>query len=320
MGNPLTWTYDAPDGVYKNHAMSGKLMEESAKKLVFVPFTQKVDGYGRHKGESVDLIHVKELDIPANNGQLDERTRIPIDSLEMGTNRITVKEWGRGVEYMNLFEQLSVFNPKQPIQKVLINQMSECMDNGAAAAFKEAKICFIPTSLTGGVWDTDGTPSTQALVNMTKDHLGVIRDYMANDLHVPFYEGDNYIGIFATKGLRGLKDDRVIEAWNMYLRKGDLIFKSEAGRCEQVRLIESVNAGALTNGVGSSNVLGEGVVFGDEAVARAEVDFPELRANPNYQGDFGRRKAVSWYGIIAFGPFWITANDREAKIVYVTSQ
>lgn len=314
----FTWTYDAADGVYKNHTLSGKLLEVAALKFQFVPFTKKVDAFGKKKGETVTLMHYKPLDIPTS-AQLEERTRIPIDTLEMGSRSITVAEWGRGVEYTNLAEELSKFAPSDGAQKALIVQMDACMDNAAATAFKAAKIAFIPTSLTGGTWDTDGTPSAAATVNLTKAHLGVIRDYMANDLHVPHYEGNHFIGLFATKGLRGLKDDRVIESWYKYLRKGDLIYNSEIGRTEQIRLIEINNEDALSNGVGTGSVLGEGVVFGDEAVSRVEVDFPHLRADPNYQGDFGRIKAVIWYGIVNFGITWDTATDREAKVIHVTS-
>jgi len=314
-----TWTYDAADGVYKNHALSNKLMETAAQKMVVVPFTTKVQEFGRKMGETVNLAYWEELDVPTNYGELDESTRVPIDKLQMGTRAITIKEWGRGVEYTNLMQELSKFAPKDGAQKKLTIQMQKCMDIAAADGFKNAKIIFIPTSLTGGTWDTDGTPSTQALYNLTKAHMGVIRDYMANDLHVPFYEGDHYVGLFATKALRGLKDDKAIEDWFKYLRKGDLIFKSEIGRVEQIRAVEVTHEDAFSNGVGSGSVLGEGVVFGDEAVARVEVDYPHLRANPNYQGDFGRRKAVIWYGIVVFDVYWDSADDLKAKVVRIGS-
>jgi N4-gp56 family major capsid protein len=318
MPDTTTWTYDISDGVLKNHALSGDLLKTAARKMVFVPFTQKVNSFGRKMGESVTLSYWKELDDPTS-AQLEERTRIPIDKLEIGHRTITVKEWGRGVEYTNLMQELSKFDPKTGAQKKLTRQMERAMDKGAADGFNNAKLCFIPTSLTGGTWDTDGVASTEALVNVTVDHLAMIRDYMANDIHVPFYESNNYIGIFATKGLRGVKSDRRYEAWHMYLRKGDLIFHSEAGRCEQIRLVESTHEAALSNGVGSGSVLGEGVVFGDEPCSRIEIDFPHLRAMPNYQGDFGRVKAVVWYGIVAFDVTWNTANDQEAKVIRVTS-
>jgi N4-gp56 family major capsid protein len=318
MGNTTSWTYDADTGVYKNHALSGKLLEQSAQKMVFVPFTDKIDTFGKKMGDTITMVNYQDLSQPTS-AKLNESTRIPIDKLSMGHRSITVEEWGRGVQYTSLMQDLGKFDPESAAQKKLTRQMERAMDGAAATAFKAAKIAFIPTTLTGGVWDTDGTPSTAAAVNLNADHLGVIRDYMANNIHAPFYDGSNYVGIFTTLGLRGLKQDRRFEAWNMYLRKGDLLYRSECGRCEQIRLVECVHSGALTNGVGTGSVLGEGVVFGEEAVGRAEVEFPHLRANPNYLSDFGRIKAVAWYGVVAFATFWDTANDYEAKIVRVTS-
>ena len=239
----------------------------------------------------------------------------------MGHQTITIKEWGRGAEYTSLAKQLSKLDPEEALQKALKDQMREAMDNAAAAAFTstDAKICFIPTSLTGGTWDTDGTPSTAATVNLTKDHLGVIRDYMANTIHCPFYEGDHYIGLLATKALRGLRNDRVIQAFNLYLQKGDLLYRGEVGMVETIRLVEVNNEGALSDGIGTGSVLGEGVIFGDQAVGRIEIDYPHLRADPNYQSDFGRRHAVAWYGTVAFGVYFPTATDREARIVRLGS-
>ena len=176
MATPFSWEFDAEDGVYKNHALSGKLLKHAAKKFVFVQFTQKVNDYGKKKGESVTIMHYKSLDTPANNGRLEEDVRIPVDKLQMGKTSITVSEWGRGAEYTSLSQDLSKFDPANAVQKALMDQMNHCMDNAAAQGFKDAKIVFIPTSLTGGVWDTDGTPSTTAAANMTREHVGLITD------------------------------------------------------------------------------------------------------------------------------------------------
>lgn len=313
-----TWTYDAADGVYKNHFISNALLEQSAIECLVAPFTKSVDGYGKRQGQTVNLFHYKDADTP-DDPSLEEDTRIPVDKLEMGTRAITVQEWGRGAEYTHLAQQLSKFDPETALQKILMKQLKRCLDQGAAAAFKTAKVKFIPTSLTGGTWDVDGVASSQATHNVTLDHLGIIRDYMINDLHVPFYEGNNYVSLATTKFLRGVKSDRRFEAWNMYLRKGDVIFNSEVGRAEQIRFVEVTHDAAFSNSVGTAAALGEAVVFGDEAVARVEAEAPHLRANPNFAGDFGRKKAVAWYGIIAFATWWDTANDQEAKIVHVTS-
>jgi len=44
---------------------------------------------------------------------------------------------------------------------------------------------------------------------------------------------------------------------------------------------------------------------------------PELRAA--IPGDFGRSKAVAWYGILEFDIIWDTGNPGEARIVHVAS-
>lgn len=320
MGKTYTWNYDAPSGVYKSHAMSADLLKLAAFKMKFVAFTKKITAFGRKQGETVTLPYYKPLTEPTS-AELEEKTRIPIDQLQMGTYSITLKEWGRGVEFTSLSEDLSRLSPRDGAQKALVDQMQLCMDSAAAAAFTgtHAKIAFIPTSLTGGTMDTDGTPSTTALVNLTKDHLGVIRDYLANDLHAPHYDGDFYIGLFATKALRGLKNDKVIQAFNMYLQKGDLLYRGEIGMVENVRLIEVNHEAALSNGVGSGSVLGEGVVFGEDAVGRIEIEYPHLRADMNYKADFGRRKAVAWYGTVAFDVLFQSATDRECRIIKVAS-
>lgn len=319
-GRTFTWNYDAPAGVYKSNAMSAELLKLAALKFKIAPFTKKITKFGRKQGETITLPYYKAVDEPTS-AQLEESTRIPIDQLQMGTYTIQIKEWGRGVEFTSLAEDLSLLNPKDGAQKVLTDQMNLCMDSGAAAAFTgtNAKICFIPTSLTGGTWDTDGTPSTQATANLTKDHLGVIRDYLANNIHTPFYDSEWYIGLFATKALRGLKNDRVIQAWNLYLQKGDVLYRSEVGMCEQVRLVEINHERALSDNIGLNSILGEGVVFGEDAVGRIEIEFPHLRADMNYKADFGRKKAVVWYGTVAFDVLFQSATDREARIIKVGS-
>jgi N4-gp56 family major capsid protein len=319
MANPFTWEYDVADGVWKSREMSKKLMEQAAVTFRIVPFTTKYNGFGKKMGETVTLAHYKDLTVPTS-AVLETHTRVPIDKLTTGTRSITVSEMGRGVEYDNLMEQLSVYDPKEMCQKALLKQMKEVMDNAAAAAFKTAKVCAIPTSLTGLTWDTDGTPSSAATVNLTKAHMGIIRDYMVNNLHIPFYNnGDHFIGLFATKALRGLKDDNAVVAWHQYLGKGDLYYRSEVGMVEEIRCVEISQENAFANAIGTGSVLGQGVVFGDEAVTRVEVNVPELRADPNYQSDFGRLKAVIWYGIIAYAITWDTATDKEAKVVRIAS-
>ncbi|MEI8191873.1 MAG: hypothetical protein WCI75_19340, partial [candidate division NC10 bacterium] len=157
--------------------MSAELLKLAALEFKFVPFTKKITAFGRKMGETVTMPYYKPLTEPTS-AELEEKTRIPIDQLTMGKYTITIKEWGRGVEYSSLAEDLSALSPNEGAQKALKDQMSLSMDAAAAAAFMgtNAKIAFQPTSLTNGTFDTDGTPSVAALVNLTKDHLGVVRD------------------------------------------------------------------------------------------------------------------------------------------------
>jgi N4-gp56 family major capsid protein len=320
-GTAHDWTFDQDVGVYKNNVISNQLLTTSAAKLKVVPFTRPISGFGKQKGEIMNIMHIKELPDPTS-AQLEEGGRIPIDKLKMGNRAIKVVEFGRGVEYTNLSEQLGKFNPRSYLQSALDRQMQRVMDTNAAYAFQDGtavKICFIPTSLTGGVFDTDGTPSTLASHNLSFDHMGVLADYMSGTIHVPPYEGEDYIGLSCRKSLRGLKQDNLWQLLHMYLQKGDLFFKGEVGKAENIRWVQVDREQAFSNSAGNSTVLGEAVVFGDEGVVRVEVDTPQLYADPNYQSDFGRTKAVAWRGILAFASLWDTATDGEVKIIRITS-
>jgi N4-gp56 family major capsid protein len=315
------WQFDAALGVYKNHEISNDLLEVAVADTIVLPFTELVEGFGRGRGETINIMHVKELPQPAD-ARLDEFTRVPIDKLVMGTRALTVAEWGRGVEYSDLARQLGKFDPKTYLQKRLKRQMTGVVDTAAANAFQstDAKLCFVPTTPTGGTFYTTGTPGAVAVAAMTFDHMGVLRDYMVATVHIPPYEGDHWVGIFSPKSLRGLRQDTLFQALHMYLNKGDFFYKSEIGMAENIRLVECNREQAFSNTAGSSTVIGEGVVFGDEAIARVEVEAPELRVSPNYQDDFGRKGAIAWVGTFVFGSFWDTATDGEAKIIRVTSQ
>jgi hypothetical protein len=292
----FSWIFDAPTGVYKSHALSSKLYEAAVEKSVFMDHVQSVDGYGKKMGESVTLTRVANITEPTS-AVLVESQRISEDEFNLATTSITVQELGRAIPFTSLSQDLSKFDLDNPIQKKLRQQMTLVLDTLAAAAFQgtDAKVKYIPTGESAGTFDTDGTASTAATANMNIFHCEEIRDYLFDTLQAPPYEGDDYLGIF---------------------RNPQAKFNSEVGRMENIRFIETNHANALGK-VGTGSVLGEGVVFGEDAVVMAEAMAPELRsAIPQ---DFGRQKAVAWYGILAFGVPFPTANAGEARIVHVTS-
>lgn len=140
---------------------------------------------------------------------------------------------------------------------------------------------------------------------------------MRDTLQVPYWEKDAYAGIFSTKACRGIKSDPNFQFWRQYLRPGDVLMNSEIGMAEQIRVVETNNTTALANNKGTGNVLGEALIFGDDAVVIAEAEPFELRAA--IPGDFGRQKAVAWYGIAAWACVWDTSNAGEARVVRISS-
>jgi N4-gp56 family major capsid protein len=294
--------------------MSSKLYEAAVENSVFVDHVRPVDGFGRNKGESVTLTRVQNITEPTV-ADLEETVRIPEDDFNLTTKSITVTELGRAVPYTSLSQDLSEFDIENPIQRKLRDQMRLVLDTKAATAFKLAKIKYVPTGAATNSITTNGTPSGPATSNMNFFHVEEIRDYMFDTLQVPPLEGDDYLGIFRTLGLRGIKRDDQWEEWHKY-SDPQAKYNGEVGRIEGIRFIESNHARALGK-IGTGSVLGEGVVFGEDSVAIAEAMTPELRAA--IPGDFGRSKAVAWYGILAFDIIWDTGNAGEAKIVHVSS-
>jgi N4-gp56 family major capsid protein len=297
--------------------MSQQLYEAALETTVFMDHVGTADGFGKGKGESVTLTRIANLSEPTT-AVLDENQRIPEDDFALSTGSITVVELGRAIPITSLAKDLSEFNLDNPVQKLLRNQMSLVLDTNAAAAFKDTPIKYVPTGLASATITTNGIAGATASENMNMYHVEEIRDYMFDTLAVPKIGGPNgdYMGIFRTKGLRGIKRDPSFEEWHKYTdpqKKAN----SEVGRTEQIRFIETNHANAMPV-AGSGSCLGTGVVFGEDAVVMAEAQTPEIRvAMPQ---DFGRAQAAAWYGVLAFGaPYDTSANQGECRTLHVTS-
>lgn len=314
MAERFTWVNDVTNGVMLNHALSPKLREASVAGSIFMGFIRPESGYGARKGQSITIQRIKNITEPTS-AQLTSGTRIPVDQFSLSTTSITPVELGRAVEYESLANELNNFDLAQPIQKKLRQQMTLVLDTKAATAFQAAKIKYIPTSASAGTFDTDGTPSTSATSNVTVAHCGAIRDYLVGTLYTPPFADGKYVGVGSVKTLRGIKNDPEFMEWRKYLQPGDVLYKSEVGTVEGIRWVEENHVLSTTKGTGS--VLGEALVFGDDSVVMAEVVSPHLRAAQ--PADFGRVKAVAWYGVLEFGLVWDTANAGEANVVHITS-
>lgn len=310
------WQFDAPTGVFKNHALSSEIYKVSVEESVFLDHVKPVEGFGKKMGESVTLKRVAAISEPTSI-DLIEGVNIPEDQFSVSTKGITVGEIGRSVPYTSLAEDLGALDLSNSIQSELRRQLTLGLDTKGALAFRgsNAKIKYAITGLSSNNIATNGTFGATSTANMNVFHAEEIRDYLYDTLRAPTLSGGDYVGIFRTLGIRGLKRDPDWEEWHKYTDPS-VKFNSEVGRIESIRFIETNHANALRK-VGSGSVLGEGVVFGADSVAMAEVETPELRAG--LPADLGRRKLVGWYGILAFDVIWDTGNAGQARIVHVGS-
>ncbi len=310
-----TWTFDVSDNVLKNHAMSSRLRETSIAKTIMQLHTTPEGGFGKGRGESVTITRFNAIAEP-NSGTLTENNPIPEDQFAINTQKIVVKEFGRSVPFTSLSQDLTNFNVQNQIQKELMKQMRLTTDTTAGVAFKEGQVYYVPSTLSTNTITTNGSAGGAAASNMNVFHAGAIRDFMIDTLFIDPDTNGEYTGIFRTKGLRGIKDDAEFEEWHKYTTP-DVKRNSEVGKVEQIRFQETNHANVFAE-VGTNSVLGEGVVFGSDAVSFVEAQSPELRVA--MAQDFGRKKAVAWYGIMAWGQIYSDSGSAgQARVVRVSS-
>ena len=308
----FTWTFDAPNGVFKQHELSSHLYQASVAEAVFMDHVKPVEGFGKGMGENVTVKRISSISEPTS-AKLTEGVRIPEDQLTITTKAIAVSEIGRSVPFTSFAEDLSDLSLEGTVQGELRRQMTLVLDSMACAAFRNAKIKYAVTGLASNNITTNGTFGAASTDNLNVFHVEEMRDYLYDTLQAPTYEGGDYVAIFRTLGLRGLKRDPAWEEWHKYTDPAAK-FNNEPGRIEGIRFIETNHA---LNKVGTGSVLGEGVVFGADAVAMAEVSTPELLAA--IPQDFSRAKAVAWYGILDFDIIWDTGNAGQARVIHVGS-
>lgn len=313
-----SWVHDAPTGAYKNHDLSSKIRMAAIKEAKFMPFVKPEEGYGKKKGESVLITRVSNVSVPSDDA-LSELSRVPEDTLSISTQSISVAERGRAIPYTKLAIDLAHFDLDNAIQKKLKEQLKLRLDILAANAFKDGMIIAVPTGVSETTFETDGAVSNPAGSNLNMFHVESIRDYMFSDLNVAPYLGDDYVSIVSTQAKRGLLRDPAWVDWKKYTDPSAK-FNGEIGRIENIRFVESNHSSALAEDLGTGDVMGEAVFFGEDPVVMAVAEDPHLIAEENVGNDFGRSKSVAWYGIYGFGQIWSdSANAGEARVVYMTS-
>ena len=315
------WHTSADGGYFANPKLSKSLRTATQPMMRFRQFVRKESAAGKGKGDTFDFNKISN--IVTAGGVITETQRIPESKFLIRRGQLTIQEYGNSIPYTGKVDTLSEFSVDNSITKALRDDMAKVIDIAVANVFKGADLCYIPSSLTSGTWDADGTPSTTASVNLNLAHIREIVDAMKTGVFgaseiapIPTYDGGNYVCIASVKALRGIKSDPDYEEAKKYADP-DSLLSGEVGRIEGVRFVECNHLSALSNGVGTNDVLGEAIIFGEDPVIEALVVPEEIRKK--IPGDYGRDLGIAWYGMAGWARVWDFSSDSEERIVRITS-
>lgn len=307
----MSWIFDAPSGVYKNHALSSQIREQVPRDAVFARYLEQERGYGKGKGAAVTITQVLQLPLADRVGELDN---LPTGRAVIQTVQTAVSEWGFAIELTEFEENLTHFDLRNKQQRMLRDQMKLTVDKMSADALKTSPIIAIPTSATALTFETDGVPTATATSNLRIAHLRLIHDFFKQNLVAPPFSNGQYIGILSTRSARGIKNDPEYKDWLAPTMSAPF----ETGRLKDVEgfaLFESNHQAALDDTIGTASVLGQCVFFGADAGFFATVMDPELRAG--LTTDLGRKRLVGWVATMEAGLTW--RNAAEARVIRVDS-
>ena len=306
------WLGDSPSGVYRDHALSATLRQDSYADAVITPFLRPEPGYGTRKGQSVTITRMGRL---ARAGKVSDQDRLPVVRPAVTTHAVTVSEWGNKVELTEFETDVTHYELEAQVKENLREQMAITMDFMAATALKTTLIKFTP-KVASQTFETDGTVVAGAADrNLNVSDVQVIRDYLRQTLLSPPFRNGRYVGCLSTRAARGIKNDPTYKDWFVY--RNDMAFiKSYVASFEDVDFYESNHEDALEDLAGASTVLGEALFFGADPGFTAVVRDPELRVSPKAV-DLGRIWEVGWVGTLEAGLSYPLATNT--RVVHVTS-
>lgn len=307
----MAWVWSAPEGVYKDHALSSNIRKEAIADVMFMRWLRPEPGYGKGKGQSITITRILKLPLA---GRVSELDRLPSGQPAISTKTVSVSEWGFKLEMTEFEKNLTHFDMSNQYQRLLRDQMSMTMDKMAADALKTTPYKYIPTTA-GGVFDTDGTPSTAADRNFSVADLRKIYDELRGTLKAPGFRGGKYVGVLSTKAARGLKNDPEYKDW-LAPTTSDPLITGRLKDIENFSLFETNHFDALDNDIGTGNIAGEALFFGDDPGFLAVIQEPELRAG--IPEDLGRFRQTGWVGTLEAALTWEQAS--QARVIHVTSQ
>lgn len=305
----MAWVFDAPSGVYRNHALSSEIRREAMYDVQTMRYLRPEPGYGKKKGDTITITRVMQLPVA---GRVSEVDVLPSGRPAINTKSVTVAEWGFKCNTTEFESNLTFFDVSNQFQQMLRDQMSLTTELMAATALKTTPVKYTP-QVGGGVFSTSGTAGGTATANLAVADLRLIRDRLRTQKS-PYFRSGQYVGILSTRAARGIKNDPEYKDWISEQTAEPMIM----GRMKDVEgftLIETNNVYSYLDLVGASTVCGEAIFFGADPGFLAVIDQPELRAG--IPTDLGRFREVGWVGTIEASITWDIAS--LARVIHVTS-
>lgn len=307
----MSWTYDAPTGTYRNHALSTDIRREALANVQAFRFLRAEPGFGKQKGDSVTITRIMKLPLATRVNEVD---RLPSGRPAIDTKTVQVSQWGFKIPTTEYEKHLTHFNIMDPFQSALRDQISMTMDVMAADAFKLTPIKYTPTA-SGGTFVTNGTVATLSDRNLGVQDLRRIHDQLHGQLKAPkFSRSGQYVGILSTRAARGLKNDPEYKDWLAPTTASPLL----TGRLKDIEgfaLFETNHFDAFADLVGSSTTTGEAIFFGPDAAGLVRIMDPEIRMG--FPEELGLFRDVGWVGTLEAFLVWEQAT--LARVVHVTS-
>lgn len=305
----MAWTFDAPSGVFRNHALSSEIRREAMYDLQSMKYFRPEPGYGKKRGDTVTITRVMQLPVA---GRVNEFDTLPSGRPAFNTKSVTVSEWGFKTPITEFETNLAHFDMTNQIQQMLRDQMALTMDLMCTTALKTTPYKYTP-QVGGGVFSTNGSAGGSATANLSIADLRLIRDQLRKN-KAPYFRNGLMVGILSTRAARGIKNDPEYKDW-ISEQTAEPMIQGRMKDVEGFLLMETNNVYSFLDLVGASTVCGEAIFFGADPGFLAVIEQPELRAG--IPADLGRFREVGWVGTIEASITWDIAS--LARIIHVTS-
>lgn len=314
------WVTNTLGGHLSSPKLSKQMRAQASPFYVFRQFTELKDedgaSYGKNKGDTI--VFNKRLRIDTRGGTLVETSTFPRGTIKVLKDSVVVTEYGNGADFTGKLESLAEFNIRDQYAAGLVDDQKDSLDRAVCSQFQLAKIKAVASLTTTTVFTSNGTATVTASADPADSTIRDIVDEMRKKKIPKYKMGQYYMGILSIAALRGVYN--FLQAVAQY---ADPEFRQnyEVGQYYNCRMMEENNV--LSNLIGLSSIRGEGIFFGDDAVAEAVAVPEELRYQ---ETDMGRSKTLGWYAILGFKKVWDLVSDNLnsdvnglERIIHLTS-